>query len=61
METKRSLESIRKFVKETTEKNFQDYLGNHEIIKVKKILDEKSNKEEKKFTFTIGELNAYLG
>lgn len=61
MEPKRSLESIRKFVKETTEKNFQDYLENNEIIKVKKILDEKSNKEEKKFTFTIGELNAYLG
>jgi hypothetical protein len=61
MNSKKSLEYIKKFVEIKAEKKFSNYLNNKDIVRVRKILEERNEKEEKKFTFTIGDVNAYLG
>jgi len=57
----KSLSSIKNFVENESKKNFPDFNKNLKINRVKKTLEKISKSEEKKITFTVGELNAYLG
>lgn len=65
MKTKRTskmtMGEIQKFVEKSAEKEFGSFLNNEKINEIKKILDKSSSKESPEFTFTVGNVNAYLG
>lgn len=60
MDEKKRLNEIKKYIKIKAIE--QEKLYSSEKYKmVKKILEKKESKKEEEFTFTIGEVNAYLG
>jgi hypothetical protein len=61
MKDKKSLKEIKEFIEKTAEDKFENIFKNTEIQETKKLLEKKSASPEKDFTFTIGEVNAYLG
>lgn len=61
MINKNNLIDINKFIKQVAEKEFQSYFENKEIQKIKEILNKKNQQKGKSFTFTVGDINAYLG
>ena len=61
MKNKKSLEEIKKFIEKTAKDKFENIFKDSEIQETKKLLEKNSSSKEKDFTFTIGEVNAYLG
>ena len=62
MKKKKSLKEIRKFIEKTAKDKFEDIFKDKEIQETKKLLEKDTHlKNEIDFTFTIGEVNAYLG
>ena len=61
MKEKRTLEEIRKFVEKTAIDQFSEYMNNKKVLEIKDKLKNASQQSEKEFTFTIGEMNAYMG
>ncbi len=61
MDKSKPLEEISKFIEKTAEgqENKNDKIK--EIKKVRSLIDNFSTSAQEKITFTIGEMNAYLG
>jgi len=61
MKNKKSLKEIAEFIEKTANDEFENINKDLEIQEVKRLLEESSSSKENNFTFTIGEVNAYLG
>jgi len=62
MKSKKSLKEIKEFIEKTAKEKFEDIFKDTEIQETKKLLEKNlSSINENDFTFTIGEVNAYLG
>lgn len=61
MKDKKSLKEIVEFVGKTAEDDLEYFANRSEILEVKKLIEESSLPSQNDFTFTIGEVNAYLG
>lgn len=55
------IEEQAKFIEKEYQKNLEQLESKEEYLRVKKLLEKVSSSNEKKFTYTIGEMNAYLG
>lgn len=58
---KKSLKEIAEFVGKTEKDELEKFVNKSEILEVKKLIEESSSPGKNDFTFTIGEVNAYLG
>jgi len=61
MKNKKSLKEIAEFIETTENDEFENINNDLEIQEVKRLLEESSSSKKNDFTFTIGEVNAYLG
>ncbi|NQS89086.1 hypothetical protein HQ584_04790 [Patescibacteria group bacterium] len=61
MKESKHLEETAKFVERTAEDHFNSFYNDKEIQLTKKLLEKHSIPINEDFTFTIGELNTYLG
>lgn len=61
MDKSKSLEGISKFIEKTAEEQENKNDKIKEIRKVKSLIDNFSTSTQENITFTIGEINAYLG
>ena len=61
MKNGKNLEEIADFVRKEAESQPHDRQIANDIKEVRKLLEEFSNRDEKNYTFTVGEMNAYLG
>ena len=50
-----------KFIEKEYQKSLSKLASKEEYLKVKKLLEKTDSKKEEKFTYTVGEVNAYLG
>lgn len=57
----KSLTDIKKFVEESAKSEYKNYYEDKKIREIKRILEKSSSTESEDFTFTVGDLNAYLG
>ena len=58
---KKSLQQISKFIDKKAKEQFSESQKIEEIMKAKAALKKYSSKPTKEFTFTVGEINAYMG
>ncbi|MDY6854518.1 MAG: hypothetical protein SWO11_07390 [Thermodesulfobacteriota bacterium] len=58
---KKSLQQITEFVDKKAKEQLSESPKRDEIIRAKAALKKYSSKPTKEFTFTVGEINAYLG
>ncbi len=58
---KKSLQQISKFIDKKAKEQFSESQKIEEIMKTKAALKKYSSKPTKEFTFTVGEINAYMG
>lgn len=56
-----SAEEIKKFVEKTSKDRFSHFTNDSKIVEIKNLLEKAEKNEENEFTFTVGNLNAYLG
>jgi hypothetical protein len=61
MKDKKSLKDIAEFVEKNAKDEIENFENKSEILEVKKLIEESSSPGKNDFTFTIGEVNAYLG
>lgn len=50
-----------KFMDKEYQKSLNKLESKDEYLRVKKLLEKIDSKKEEKFTYTVGEMNAYLG
>lgn len=58
---KKSLQQIAEFVDKKAKEQLSESPKIDEIMKAKVVLKKYSSKPTKEFTFTVGEINAYMG
>ena len=58
---KKSLQQIAEFIDKKAKEQFSESQKIEEIMKAKAALKKYSSKPTKEFTFTVGEINAYMG
>jgi len=58
---KKSLQQIAEFIDQKAKEQLSESPQMDEIIKAKAALKKYSSKPTKEFTFTVGEINAYMG
>lgn len=61
MERTIKIEEQIKFLDKEYQKSLNKLESKDEYLKVKKLLEKTDSKKEEKFTYTVGEMNAYLG
>ena len=57
----KSMEQIKEDIENTSKTHSGDYFNREDIQTVKNQLEKMRNSKKKKYTYTAGELNAYMG